>query len=126
MSDNVSEASKPANGGGGFVDAVASALASRRHRTHWAQPGLTVPAIQRVLRGTYPDVQAPQVLEALTALGAVETTGKSGEDTGVSFWSLPPGSKVGKCSHCGAEDVEVLAWRQPGAKETAICADCAG
>lgn len=128
MSDHVAEVPEPTSGGAGeeFVQAVALALAGRKHRTHWAQPGLTLSGIQRVLRGDYPDVQAPQVRQALRTLGAVETKGSSGEDTGVSFWSLPPAMKVSKCSHCGADDVEVLTWRQPGAKETAICTECAG
>jgi hypothetical protein len=128
MSDDVAEVPGPHTGGvtQDLVDAVAYALAGRRHRVHWAQPGLTITAIQRVLRDQYPDLQTPQVRQALATLGAVETRGKSGEDTGVSFWSLPPAMKVSKCSHCGAEDVEVLTWSQPGAKQTSICTECAG
>ena len=85
------------------IDAVAHALAGRRHRVHWAQPGLTIPTIHRLLGDQFPTLQTAQVRGALAALGAVEKIGTSGEDTGVRFWSLPPSIKVGKCSHCGAD-----------------------
>ena len=60
MSDEVAEIPKPSTGGVSpdFVDAVAHALAGRRHRAHWAQPGLTVSTIQRVLRAQYPAADA--------------------------------------------------------------------
>ncbi len=128
MSDDVAEVPEPPTGGVSkdLVDAVACALAGRRHRVHWAQPGLTISTIQRVLRDQYPDLQTPQVHRALDVLRAVEKIGTGGEDTRVRFWSLPPSIKVAKCSHCGADNVEVLTWKQPGAKQTSICTECAG
>lgn len=110
----------------GLTDAVADALARKRHRVHWAHPGLGIGRIQEVLRDRYSGVTRTQVEEALQSLGAVTTLGKQGEDTGVVFYSLPEASKAGTCSHCGAQDVDVLTWRQPGAKQTAICRRCAG
>jgi hypothetical protein len=115
-----------ATGNDEFLAAVALALGSRKHRTHWAQPGLTVRGIQRALADDYPNLRPGQVSRALNALNAVEKVGKNGEDTGVTFWALPPSIKIGTCSHCGTENVEVRMWRQPGASQTAICDECAG
>jgi hypothetical protein len=89
VSDDAVEVPEPATGGVGrpdLVDAVARVLAGRRHRVHWAQPGLTISTIHRVLRDQYPDLETPEVRRALDDLGAVEKTGTSGEDTGVPFW----------------------------------------
>lgn len=105
-SDDVAEVPGPPTGGVSqdLVDTVAYALAGRRHRVHWAQPGLAISTIQRVLRDQYPNLQTPQVRRALDVLRAVEKIGTGGEDTGVRFWSLPPSIKVAKCSHCGADN----------------------
>lgn len=128
MSDDVAEVPEARTGGvrKDLVDAVVHALAGRRHRVHWAHPGLTISTIQRVLREQHPDLETPQVRRVLEVIGAVEKIGTSGEDAGVGFWSLPPSIKVGKCSHCGADNVEVWTWKQPGAKQTSICTECAG
>ena len=107
-----------------LVQAVAEALASRRHRVHWGQPGLTIRKILDILRDEYPDLQQRQLRRALHVLHAVEKIGNSGEDKGVRFWSLPPSIKIGKCSHCGTDNVEVRTWTQPGAKQTSICTEC--
>ena len=128
MSDDVTGYPDPPAGGVSkdLVDAVADALAARRHRVHWAHRGLTISSIQRVLRDQYPDLKKPQVRRALDVLHAVEKIGTSGEDTGVRFWALPPSVKIGECSHCGAHAVEVREWKQPGAKQTSISTECAG
>jgi hypothetical protein len=130
MSDDAAEVPEPTSGdvSGDLVDAVAYTLAARKHRVHWAHPGLTVSTIRRVLRDQYPELQTSDVQQALKVLHAVEKTGTSGEDTGVAFWSLrqPQSVPIGKCSHCGDDNVEVLTWRQPGAKQTSICLECAG
>jgi len=63
---------------------------------------------------------------ALEILCAVEKIGTSRESTGVRFGTLSPSIKVGKCSHCGADGLEVRTWKQPGAQQSSICMECAG